>query len=146
MRDSQVYLSSEKTSYLSGFTSVGRVLLRFDCRVAPHIGCACLCDGKGEKEMELKDKDDVGSFVSYNEKTGRGTIFPGTHDEYVRIKDILAGKIRSPYPEPPLDPDGRCFFFLIPESQKHQFNFKVGRSVVCDLVKKGSMEVTNLRF
>jgi hypothetical protein len=77
MRDSQVYLSSEKTSYLSGFTGVGRVLLRFDCRMAPHIGCACLCDGKGEKEMEmeLKDKDDVGAFVSYNEKTGRALSF-----------------------------------------------------------------------
>ncbi len=26
-------------------------------------------------EMELKDKDDVGAFVSYNEKTGRALSF-----------------------------------------------------------------------
>jgi hypothetical protein len=96
--------------------------------------------------MELQDKDDVGAFVSYDENTGRGTIFPGTYDEYVRIKKILTGQIPSPHPEPPINPDERCFFFLVPESLKHQFNFKVGRRVVCDLVKEGSMEVTNLRF
>lgn len=97
--------------------------------------------------MELQDKDDVGAFVSYDEKTGRGTIFPGTYDEYLQIK-----KERAKFfpgmggPNLPIDPDERCFFFLVPESLKHQFNFKVGRSVVCDLVKQGSKEVTNLRF
>jgi len=96
--------------------------------------------------MEWRDKDDVGAFITYDENTGRGTIFPGTYDEYVSIKKELSGETPSPYPARPIDPDERCFFFQIPESLKHQFSFKVGRSVVCDLVKQGSKEVTNLRF
>ncbi|MBY8937893.1 hypothetical protein [Pseudomonas fluorescens] len=100
-----------------------------------------------EMEDEMEDKDIKGAFVSYDENTGRGTIYPGTYDEYLTIKKIRAGIIFSPDgPELPLDPDERCFFFLVPESLKHQFSFKKGRSVVFDRVGEGSMEVTHLRF
>ena len=99
-----------------------------------------------EMDDEVEDKDIKGAFVSYDENTGRGTIFPGTYDEYVRIKKILTRQIPSPHPEPPINPDERCFFFLVPESLKHQFNFKKGRSVVFDRVSEDSMEATHLRF
>ncbi|WP_434768174.1 hypothetical protein [Pseudomonas triticicola] len=97
--------------------------------------------------MELEDKDAVGAFVSYDENTGRGTIYPGTYDRYVEIKKERANFLPGMRgPNLPGDPDKRCFFFLVAESQKHQFNFKKGRSVVFDRVSESSMEATHLRF
>ncbi|MBX9407532.1 hypothetical protein K5E40_17815 [Pseudomonas baetica] len=91
---------------------------------------------------EMEGEELKGVFVSYDENTGRGTIYPGPYDEYLKIKEDRL----TPAMNVPRDPDDRCFYFQVPEELKHEQNFKVGKPVEYDRVSAETKEVTHLRF
>ncbi|MFJ2483093.1 hypothetical protein ACIOWE_22745 [Pseudomonas sp. NPDC087598] len=97
---------------------------------------------------EMEGEKLNGTFISYDENTGRGTIYPGTYDEYLNIK-----RKREKYTNPalggtnlPRDPDERCFYFQVPEDHKRKTAIKVGKPVEYDRVSTQTKEVTHLRF
>jgi hypothetical protein len=104
-----------------------------------------------------REKTMKGKFKSYDENTGRGTIWsedrvftpPPTpftdtdksDESYVRVS-VQPYSMSISGSEIP----GSEYFFIVPEEHKHKMNIKLGATVEFDPVQEGSEEVTHLRF
>jgi hypothetical protein len=109
----------------------------------PHIG--------GHTSAMAREKTMKGKFKSYDENTGRGTIWsedrvftpPPTHFTDTDKSDESHISVSVQYP---MHIPGREYFFIVPEEHKHKMNIKLGTAVEFDPVQEGSEEVTHLRF